>query len=182
MKTLNSYIINFSSLKSGNHTFDFHVDNEFFTFFEESEIKIGEINVTVKMLKANDFLQLEFLIEGIVNTICDRCLDSFDMQIEGSYELIVKFGEAFEEIDEETIIIPRNEYELNVSQFIYEYIHLSLPLTKTHEEYSIDGSQCNEEMVKKIEEYLVHNAGHDKEEENKNTDPRWDILKNIHLT
>lgn len=181
MKTLNSYIINYSSLKNGNHTFDFHIDNEFFTFFENSEIKIGEIDVAVNMLKANDFLQLGFSIKGIVNTICDRCLENFDMQIEGNYELIVKFGETFEEVDEETIIIPRNEYELNVSQYIYEFIHLCLPLAKTHEEYSIDGSKCNEEMVKKLEEYMIRNVEEDKLE-NKNTDPRWDILKNIHLT
>ncbi|UTW63826.1 DUF177 domain-containing protein [bacterium SCSIO 12741] len=56
-----------------------------------------------------------------------------------------------------------------MSQLLYEFIHLALPLKNVHNE-----GECDPEMVKKIEEL---NYGEGEEEES--TDPRWNALKSL---
>ena len=48
------------------------------------------------------------------------------------------------------LVIDRSESELNLNQFVYDYICLSLPLVKVHPE-----GKCNPEMLR----YLSDRAG-----------------------
>ena len=63
---------------------------------------------------------LDFTMEGHVIVECDRCLEDLELPIESYEELIVKFGEKEETESEEVIVVSTKEYELDVSQFIYE--------------------------------------------------------------
>jgi DUF177 domain-containing protein len=83
-------------------------------------------------------------------------------------------GSDSEDEDDDIITIAANEHELDLSQYIYEYITLSLPIKRVHPEDEKGNSTCNKEVLKKLEKFLI-------EEENKNTDPRWNGLKNIKL-
>jgi uncharacterized metal-binding protein YceD (DUF177 family) len=111
---------------------------------------------------------LEFTISGTVRTTCDRCNEEFDMPLEGEYRLIVKVGghETGDE-DDDIITVAANEHELDLSQYLYEYITLSLPIRRVHP----DGT-CDEEVIKKLNDHLT---------EGEEGDPRWDGLKNIKL-
>ena len=58
----------------------------------------------------------------------------------------MKLGEEYAD-EGECIIIPESEGVIDVSQFIYELIALSLPMKLVHE----DG-QCDEAMMAKLEQ------------------------------
>jgi len=174
---LNTYSIHFKGLKVGKHTFNFEVDNAFFEAFEESEIKHGKLDVDVKLNKQNQMIDLNITIDGTVEVTCDRCLEEFDIPISYEGSLYVKFSETRSEEDSEIIILSTDDSEINISQYIYESICLSLPIQRYH---GMKGtkSKCNKEMLAKLKSLSVKKA---KKEDNDEIDPRWSKLKDIEL-
>ena len=118
-------------------------------------------------------LEFHFRLAGKIIVTCDRCLDEFEMPIEFDAPLYVKFGDENEEQSDEIIVLSHSEFEIDVAQFIYEFVHLSLPYKRVHPSDSKGRSTCNKEMLKKIDEYII------RENEDEDNDPRWDDLKNL---
>jgi uncharacterized metal-binding protein YceD (DUF177 family) len=169
---LRQYAIPFRGLKEGKHDFIFTVDNSFFEHFESSEVKKGLVNVQVELIKHNQFLELAFDVNGKVTVLCDRCLEPFVTRITHQARLYVRFGEKTMEQSDELLILADSDHELGLEQFLYEYIHLALPIQRFHPE--IDGlSGCDPEMLKKLE---IHHADG---KENATDDPRWEKLKGL---
>lgn len=172
VKSNQKLIIPFKGLKSGEHTFEFDIDDHFFSEFEESEISNGKVHVEVILIKQSSLLQLKFNLKGIVRVICDRCLDDLDLPIDYQTNLFIKFGEETEEQTEEIMVLSYGEHEIDVSQLVYEYAHLSLPYRRVHPENELGESTCNQEMLKKLDDYLIS-------EKKEDHDPRWDNLNNL---
>jgi uncharacterized metal-binding protein YceD (DUF177 family) len=91
--------------------------------------------------------------------------------VESSLDLIVKFGDSFNDDHDEFIILPHGSYEVNVAQPIYEMIVLSLPIKRIHPGV-IDGT-LDSILLKKLEELQP------KAEQKIDDDPRWDKLKDL---
>ncbi|HKJ79252.1 MAG TPA: DUF177 domain-containing protein, partial [Prolixibacteraceae bacterium] len=68
------------------------------------------------------------------------------------------------------------EHQLNLAQLIYEYISLAIPLKRVHPEDKNGDSQCDTEMLDKINNYVQPEVDKDEEE---NVDPRWAALKKL---
>ena len=170
---LNQYTIQFASLNLGTYSFEFEITDKFFENFEESEIKKAKVNVQIDFEKQSRLMILDFNLKGFVNVMCDRCLIDFDFAIESTQRLIVKFGPEKKEETDEIITIPESDHEINVAQFIYEYVHLSLPPKRVHPENEKGESLCDPEIIKKLEAFKG------KENEKQEGDPRWEALKKI---
>ena len=168
MNYMNRFIIPFSGLKAGKHTFTFEIEDKFFEHFEYSEIRKGSLHVDCILEKQPRMMVLYFDIAGIVQVTCDRCAAEFDMPLDGSQKLIVKFGEGHEEESEEILVINEKEHELDVSQYLYEYVHLLLPMQKVHGTDENGKSLCDPEVIRYIKESEEHPA-----------DPRWDVLRKL---
>lgn len=168
VKPLDSFIIPFRGLKPGIHRYDLTIDRTFFEHFEKSEISEGELNIHIDLEKDERMLIFHFLIDGSVSLPCDRCAEPVTIPVKGKERLIVKFGESFSELDEEVQIIPESETHVDVSPFLYEYVHLLLPLKRVHKEDDKGNSSCNPDMLAKLKELLHSRA----------EDPRWEKLKN----
>jgi uncharacterized protein len=171
VKALREYIINFGKLKPGIHEFDFTIDEDFFRHFEFSMVREGKVNLLLTIDKQKDSLLIfSFDFDGTIQLECDRCLDEFEYPVHSRKQLFVKLSEEEKQIDEdEMIILGSDEYELDISPYIYEFINLELPLHKVCDEI---GKQCNPKML----EYLGHINEKEKEDE---VDPRWAALKKI---
>jgi len=150
----------------------FDIDDTFFDDFEQSEITKGKVHIEVMLDKKTNMLEFDFALAGDVMVTCDRCLDEFEMPMEYESKLFVKFGEETEEQTDEIIVLAHSEFEIDVAQFIYEFVHLSLPYKRVHPFDNKGRSTCNKEMLKKLDEYIIRENDHD-------TDPRWDDLKNF---
>jgi uncharacterized protein len=169
---LRQYTIPFRGLKEGKHEFIFVVDSSFFEQFESSEVKKGLVNVRVELTRHIQFLELKFDIRGKITVNCDRCLDPFVTGINHQAMLYIRFGEQTVEQSDDLLILAEAEHEVRLDQFIYEYIHLALPIQRFHPE--IDGlSGCNPEMMEKL------NAHHVGDAKNASEDPRWEKLKGL---
>lgn len=179
MKVLRAYSINFASLADGKHEFDYEIDQKFFDQFEDSFIKKGNVKVNMIMNKSMHCLELDFEVEGVVETVCDICAEDFDLPIVGEEMIIVKMvTEPPTENNELNVIyISLGETAISVAQMIYELIILSIPIQKTHPRDENDNLTCNPKVLEylKISEENVAKLA----EEQKNTNPIWDELKKL---
>jgi len=166
---LKDFIIHFVGLSIGNHQFDFEVNDQFFELFEYSQLKHGQVYIRVDLEKQERMMILNFLLNGKVEVTCDRCAEEFMLPLNSSQRLIVKYGNEFLEESDEMIVIPSTEYKIDLSPFIYEYLHLALPWRIIHPDYADGNSACNPEILRKLEELAPHYS----------TDPRWAALRNI---
>ena len=95
-------------------------------------------------------IELNFNIKGTVNIPCDLTGELFDQEIEGNLPLIVKFGPEFNDENEEILILPYEEYQINIAQYIYELIVLSVPSKRIHP--GVTDGTLNSEALKKLKE------------------------------
>jgi uncharacterized protein len=165
------YTIPLSGLKEGRHTYDFEINNKFFELFEESEIKEGDLKVTAELDKRSTHYDLVIRIEGMVRIDCDRCLEMYNQPVICENRLLIKPGKTRDESEADMLTIPADEYELDLSQYIYEFVHLALPLKRTHPFDKKGNSTCDPAMLQKLSEHVVYVE--------KKIDPRWDELKKL---
>lgn len=171
MKSLNEFKIPFVGLKKGKHQFDFQIENKFFDAFEYDEFEKVNFKITLELDKKETFLELEFFAKGYVNVPCDITGDDFDLQVEGQCPLLVKFGETYDNSDEDLLILPHNAYQVDVAQYIYELIVLSIPQKR------INPNAVFDEEIEDAEEFEKELKK--KEQKQEQVDPRWDQLKQL---
>ncbi|WP_424506299.1 YceD family protein [Robiginitalea sp.] len=165
--------IPFSGLKLGKHQFDFQIDNAFFDSYQYDEFNEAGIKVTAILHKMNTMMELELKAKGWVNVACDLTSEPFNQPIESELELVVKFGEEFNDEDDEILVLPLGSHQFNIAQYIYEMLVLAVPSKRVHP--GIAEGTLDSEILKKLEELQPKEV---KNEENE-IDPRWDALKSL---
>jgi len=143
------YIIPIKGMSIGKHSFEFTIDNSFFEEYENRDILGADFKVSLEIERSTLLLEVKAVIDGVVRTECDRCLEELEQMLETEAKLIVKFVKTVQEEDnEEVLTLDPNESELNLKQFLYDYICLALPIQRVHNE-----GDCNPEMIKKLGAY-----------------------------
>jgi len=175
MKVNKDFLIPFVGLKQGKHQFEFDIDKTFFDGFDFDEYNDVNIKVNLVLEKKSTMLELAFKHKGTVNVPCDLSNEDFDLPVKGKLNLIVKFGDEFNNDNDEMLVLPHGEYQVDVSQYIYEMIVLSVPSKRVHPGMK-DGTM-DAAIINKLNEL----APKEKQQEVKkeNTDPRWDELKKL---
>ena len=72
-------------------------------------------------------MELQFNIQGSTVLPCDISNELFSQPITNDLFLVVKFGEFFNDEDDEILILPHGSHKFNVAQYIYEGIVLAVP-------------------------------------------------------
>ncbi|MEL1247130.1 YceD family protein [Flavobacterium helocola] len=175
MNDLKEYLIPFVGLKIGKHQFDYQIDNTFFKNFDYDEYNAVSVKVDIVLEKKSTMLELDFKHKGTVNVPCDVSGEEFDLPIKGKLKLLVKFGDVFNDENEELLILPHGEFQVNVAQYIYESIILSVPLRRVHPGVK-DGSLSD--VIEKLES-LSPKENKKEEQQNNDIDPRWENLKKL---
>ncbi|WP_370390274.1 DUF177 domain-containing protein [uncultured Winogradskyella sp.] len=175
MKELKEYTISFSGLKVGKHHFEYHIDDTFFQNFDYEDFNAVDVTVSLNLEKKTTLLELLFEASGTVNVNCDLSNEPFDQAISDSFKLVVKFGDEYNDVDEEILIIPHGEHQINVAQYIYELIVLSIPIKRLHP--GVEDGTLDSDIIKKLKELSPESAK--EETAQKGNDPRWDNLKKL---
>ncbi len=146
------YIIDYKTLESGTYEFDYHIDSEFFKMFDDPMVQEGNANVHAAMRVSSAGLDIQLSISGTLQVECDRCLELFDMPIDASYDLVVKYGDKTTPLDEadDVITIGADDDFLDLRQHIYEYVILSLPARRVHPDAPDGTPGCDPEMLSHI--------------------------------
>jgi uncharacterized metal-binding protein YceD (DUF177 family) len=160
------YSIPIQGLKTAIHTFRYELDRSFFEKFEDSPIADCTLRYQVQLDKRPDMLVLDFELEGTVEASCARCAADIHLPIEGERQLIVKYGDAEGETEDEVVFIHREASEFNVAPYLYEFAVLALPITNTYDCQSDEHPPCNFEVL----DYL-------KNESSVGSNAIWEVLK-----
>lgn len=175
MKPLKEFTIQFVGLKVGKHHFDYQIDKKFFEYFEFEDFNDTNIKAEVVLDKKETLLEFVFNISGTINVNCDLSNERFDKEIHGVFELVVKFGQEFNDDNEDILIIPHGEYEINIAQYFYELIVLSVPSKLIHP--GVENGTLQSEILRKLEELSPKSL--EEKENTEGQDPRWNTLKKL---
>ena len=126
---MKSIIIPLGGWAAGERSFRFHADTEFFQAFDNTEILNADVEVEVRVVKEGAKAEAELHLRGTVTVPCDRCLEPLQVPVE---------EDPSEEFKTELV---KEDWDL--SQAVYDYICLSLPLQRVHPE-----GECNPDTVR----------------------------------
>jgi uncharacterized metal-binding protein YceD (DUF177 family) len=148
MSNRREFEIAFVGLKPGVHEFQYGVNDRFFEEYGEQDFQKTEANVKLLLEKNNGFMILRFEIGGKAEVTCDRCNNELPFQLFEEFTMTVKMTDEPEvmneqEEDPDVFYISRGESHLDVKDWIYEFVNLSIPMQKTCEFESMDGPYCN---------------------------------------
>ena len=172
MQFLNQFVISFTGLKEGEHEYKFELENEFFEHFEYNDFNSCKIGATVILNKKSNLLEFNFYSKGEINLNCHVSNESFDYSQEHNMKLVVKFSSEQSDDNEELLVLPVGQTQINIGKYLFEMIVLSLPIKIIHPGVK-DGS-LETETLKKLREYESNVL-----EKNDKSDPRWDKLKDL---
>lgn len=177
MNALREYTIKIANLEEKVYTHSFKADNSFFKAFEQDLIEKGDFETNLSIEKTGSMLRLKFKIVGSVGLTCDRSLEEFDEYFDLDEQLIIKFGDHYEELSDEIILLPKDQAEFNIAQHLYDYIALTIPIKKLHPRFRDDEDQDE------TEGHVVYSTA-DKEDETDSSadelfDPRWEALRKL---
>ena len=154
------YEIAFVGLKPGIHEFTYGITDKFFEQFQQQDFSNCIATVNLKLDKKTGFLLLTFSIGGQLDVVCDRCNGNLPLELWEEFNLMVKLAEDPEQMnrqeeDPDVYYISRGESHIDVANWIYEFINLSIPMQKACDFEKMDGPHCNAaalETLKKMEE------------------------------
>lgn len=160
------FIIVFTGLAVGKHRYDYVLNDDFFSEFPEQEFRNPRLSVHLQLeKKQNNSMEIMLHLKGRVEVDCDRTSRPFDLELSADRKIIVKLGEQANNDDDELIILPLSEHELDVAHFIYETTVQALPLKRLY-----PGLEEDEPAV----------FSTDQQERTNQTDPRWEKLRALH--
>lgn len=178
------------SLAVGKHHFEYHLGKQFFVNMESADVHDADLTVTLTVDYNGEYYMLDFAINGEVVLICDRCLDDLHFPIEASYHVIVKYGEDYNDSNDDVLEIPESDTTLNVAYMIYDTVVLAIPIKHVH-----PMGKCNRQMSALLKKHRARANDEDAELENElideidnidesaqreaPSDPRWDALRKL---
>lgn len=136
------------------------------------EFPFSEGVVFIDFERDHTSVKVDFLVEGVVQLICDRSLDSFDYPISREYAVLYRENHTEDEEDEELALrkLDLNRNQLSLSEEIRQTILLEIPIKKLHPRFlDENGDPTNFDFST--------NSG--EEDSNGTPDNRWDVLKKL---
>ena len=126
---MNAIVIPLNGWAAGERKFHSHADLEFFQTFDNTEILDADVDVEIRVVKKERKVEAELHLSGTVTVPCDRCLEPLAVPVEANPSEVLKPESLAEDWD--------------LSQAVYDYICLSLPLQRVHPE-----GECNPDTVR----------------------------------
>lgn len=167
------FMLAFAGLKEGMHYFKRNITNKFFDAFDYTEFSSAELVIHIDLTKKASLLEVQFAVTGYVRVCCDLTNELFDLHLNPTHELVVKFGEEFNDEDEHLLVLLHGSHQLNLAQTLFETIVLAVPQKKVHP--GIENGSLQSDLLDRLKELHPNESTNERE----TTDPRWDALKKL---
>ena len=189
MKYHREFEIGWYGLALGEHHFEYQVNKR---IIEDLGYELDEVfdtlqaTVKLKFDKKSSFFILNFDIDGIVTVPCDRCGEDFELKLWDEFSLIIKLtGEVnndthSEDSDEgDVVFIPRSETVLNVFEWVYEFVMLSIPIQHIHPLNENEEPTCNPKIIALLNQLSVTEEELEKRKESTDEADKKNIWKDL---
>ncbi len=150
MGKFTDYKLMLKTLPIGQHAFSYHLDKQFFMNMENADVRDANIDVALSVKHSNDVYALQFHLTGSIIVACDRCLDDLELPIDATYDLIVKYGDDYDDSSDTILILPESDNYLNVAYMIHDTAVLAIPSRHVH-----PAGKCNRAMSALNKKYVV---------------------------
>ncbi len=165
MANRREFEIAFVGLKPGIHEFSYALDDKFFMEKGAQDFANAKANVNLSLEKNTGFMMLKFEVGGKADVTCDRCGNPLMMELWDEFKMLVKLVDNPDEMnlqeeDPDVFYLSRTESHLDVSDWIYEFVMLSVPMQRMCSPEVMGGPQCNNEVLEKLKEMEVKNVEH----------------------
>ena len=167
---MGEFSVNIIGLTMKAHEFKFSLGKSFFEEFGKDLLEEGQFDATVVLDKHETFIEGKFDVKGTARLVCDRSLESFDYPLDFSQRIVFKFGTEEGEVSDDIVVISHDKQSLNLGQYLYELIGVSLPMKRIHPKYQ------EEENESKPGEIIYTSSTQNDGDE---IDPRWEKLKKL---
>lgn len=151
---MDTYKIDLLSSGLGGKTFEYEIGDAFFAEIG-GLIQRGNIHTTVACLSAGSVFKFQIHSVGTIIVPCDRCLADLELRIETSDVLDVKLGDEYAD-EGDCVVVPEAEGYLDLAQFIYEFIALSMPMSCCHEP-----GKCDDAMMHELSRHQPTRSGYE---------------------
>jgi len=159
MSRRRDFEIAFVGLKPGIHEYNYSIDDRFFEAYQQQDFRNCTANVKLSLDKKSSFMLLKFEMGGKLEVNCDRCNSNLPMELWDEFNITVKLVDEPElmnnqEDDPDVYYLSRGESHIDVANWIYEFINLSIPMQKVCSFEDMDGPYCNKvaiDVLKKLE-------------------------------
>ncbi|MCW3118351.1 MAG: hypothetical protein JWM28_2433 [Chitinophagaceae bacterium] len=140
--------IAFVGLKPGIHEYEYEIKDKFFETYQQQDFRNCHANVKLTLDRKAGFMLLKFEIGGSLETNCDRCGNNLKIDLWDEFNIVVKMVEdplAMNDQEENPDIyfISHSESHIDVADWIYEFINLSIPMQKICGYDDASGPECN---------------------------------------
>ncbi|MFZ9700924.1 MAG: YceD family protein [Flavobacteriales bacterium] len=174
MRVRSEYIVEFSGLKNGSHSYDWTLGDAFFDGFNRDGFQQSKLQVSCRMDKDETMLVFHLSIDGVLDFDCDRCLTPFTFRLKGNKTLVFKLnGTASEEEDEDLFVLDASEYQIDMAPHLNDLVQILLPMKRLCQMNEGKPLECDPEMLAKLEAYSTS------AEEPEHIDPRWEKLQQL---
>jgi uncharacterized metal-binding protein YceD (DUF177 family) len=174
MKPLQEFVIPLKGMKSGLHHHEFDIDGTFFAHYADSELRKCDVKIDIEMDRRPNMVLMQFTISGTIDTQCDRCQADIKLPISGEFPLIEKFGESEQDFAEEAdvVVIHPDASVLNVAEHIYDFINLSIPISKVYDCENEEELPCDQ-----VAKDILSGELNSEDDTDDPEDPFWEELK-----
>ena len=121
---------------------------------ENPDIISSDVKVHLDLEKKNETYDCTFTCKGTLKIPCDRCLDPIDHEVDTTYHISVKYGEGYNDENDDLLVIPYSDSYLNVAYMLYDTIVLTIPLRHVH-----PMGKCNRAMLAALHKNRSNNTG-----------------------
>lgn len=147
--------IPFVGLKPGVHHYQYEITDKFFADYDQQDFTNCNATVKVSLEKNAGFMILKFDVGGSLEVGCDRCGNKLPLQLWDEFKIVVKLVEDADvmneqEDDPDVYYINRTESHLHLADWIFEFINLSIPMTRMCAASEIGGPYCNKEVLERL--------------------------------
>jgi len=165
MASKRAFEIAFVGLKPGLHEFNYELDDKFFQEKGAEDFANAKANVKLTLEKNTGFMLLKFEVGGNADVSCDRCGNPLTMDLWDEFNMLVKLVDNPDEMNEQeedpdVFYISRTESHLMVSDWIYEFVMLSIPMQRMCKQEEMGGPKCNKEVLAKLKEMEARSNEH----------------------
>ena len=159
-KRLRKYDIKLFDLEEGPNRFSFRLEQDFFDGFGEMEFDKAGIDATLNITKRGQLMEVDLQTGGSVELLDDHTAEPYMQPLSGGLKTLLRYGNEYNDDNDDLIIIPFDTPFFNVAQLIYESVLLSIPMKH------LDPNRPQDEIVENREESTP-------------VDPRWLKLKEL---
>ncbi|MBN8835206.1 MAG: hypothetical protein ABS68_07095 [Niastella sp. SCN 39-18] len=157
MANRREFDIAFVGLKPGVHEFNFDLDDKFFAEKGNTDLSHTQAHIKLLLDKKSGFMLLKFEVGGSTEVNCDRCGNPLHLDLWDEFNMVVKMVDNPEEMndqeeDPDILYISRTESHLHISDLVYEFVLLSVPMQRMCAPDEQGNATCNQEVLQKLKE------------------------------